>query len=148
MRLYHYTTGFSLACILQRRTLKPSTSIIGEKPVLWFTESPAWEPTTADALEAQLGVDWGRWRVVVERKWVPLTFQHFAARYSGLAQILESTAIARGSSPWLWRYRLTPLPANRWLAVERDDGGVWVPVRAEWVMNLLHKKTAPVLPVA
>jgi hypothetical protein len=46
---WHYTTGLHLPLIRESGVLRPSGVFIGpdERPVLWFSTAPYWEPTAA-----------------------------------------------------------------------------------------------------
>src|SRR5438093_9709142 len=50
--IWHYTVGYHTESILKDKMLKPSTEGVppGERPVVWFTTNPGWEPTATKAM--------------------------------------------------------------------------------------------------
>jgi hypothetical protein len=49
MIAWHYTVGLTLPLICESGVLRPTDALIGrdERPVLWFSTNPFWEPTSA-----------------------------------------------------------------------------------------------------
>lgn len=137
MDLYHYTSGFFVACILNDGKLRPRPETKGVRPALWFTESPDWDPTASCPLEPQIGVDWGRWRFVVDHRHAPWTFTKFSHEYPRRARALAKDGMRRGADPKAWRYRLTPLACRECKRLERFCEGAWVSVNPyKWVVKL------------
>ena len=82
--LFHYTTGSKLRSIINSGHILPSTAHIepNEKPVAWFSTSPAWEPTaTKCPIPGKLGqlitakAQNGLVRITVPASVAPHTFQ-------------------------------------------------------------------------
>ena len=55
--LFHYTTFSRLKRIQQNRMILPATAAVQphEKPVVWLTYSPEWEPTATPGVRDQEG---------------------------------------------------------------------------------------------
>lgn len=58
MMAWHYTTGNKIASILKMGVLLPATAGVHppEKPVVWFSLHPQWEPTASKGLVDERGL--------------------------------------------------------------------------------------------
>src|SRR5262245_34334142 len=91
--IWHYTTYDRLLRILGDGMIRPATAHVpeGERPVVWFSFHPFWEPTatkgiviggvTRDATEEEMG---GLVRIGVEEQTAPYRW-HQINRLSGMS---------------------------------------------------------------
>ena len=143
---WHYTTGEKYALILASGVLKPATSFVppNEKPIIWFSLDPEWEPTANKAVfvngvmkrltkaETQIMGN-GLYRFGVPAKtlhpWPKLASK--ARMASGIRQGLERTGITLGANPRLWcGLTSNPLPLAKVAHFQTLTAqGVWVDVK-------------------
>ena len=130
LRAYHYTTGFSLPCILDAGCIEPGrlSADRDEIPVVWLSRSPTGEPTAA-VLKNLLGTDWGQWRIqvklsVAEKIWTIEQWKMNAGCSSESVKHVEASA---GHKDWL--VHAGPIPCGQWnnLEVLRDGGWEEIP---------------------
>ena len=138
-RRWHYTTGQRWLLIEQSGYIRPATAYVpkGEKPAVWFSSLPDWEPTattmkadgsgrTPAEIDLHLG---GHWRIEVAPETAPHSWDAYR-RISGviprLADGLEAIARESGSAPQLWWVSFRPVPRHLWLTVEIRFRGEWV----------------------
>ena len=141
--IYHYTTGLKLRSIINTGDIKPTTAKIEphEKPVVWFSTSPAWEPTATKVpipgMQGQIATakaQNGLVRITVPASVAPHTFQDLPAvagtSPAGFMGLLLA-GLELGADPVAWRFTPTPVPtalfreiefydfaSDRWLAID------------------------------
>lgn len=132
-QLFHYTTVFKLKQILNSGLIRPSTARIepDEKPVVWCSTSPTWEPTATKCpvpgKPGQLitaNAQGGLARIEVPAHCAP----HDVRQLHGLACTPISTCVALlysglelGSDPATWRFSLDAIPSVLFQSVELFD---------------------------
>ena len=139
--LYHYCPGDNVPKILTHGQLRPSAAGArpGERPALWFTSRPTYEPTAIKlwvqggfvrSLTLQeMAEAYGLARFVVPEEVAPLTWVDWA-RTSGVRAV-EVKRMARaskrlGSDVKLYRAAYEPVPVELCLAIEEStDGRTW-----------------------
>lgn len=135
MKTYHYTTGFSLACILNEGKIQPShlNANGNELPVIWFSQSDDWEESVAQSRESILdpGVDWGRWRITVKPEFTTLSLHEWVES----AQPEPKWAESLMKYVDIWRVSLRPVPCTDWTSIERFDGEKWLSVGWNFVVD-------------
>jgi hypothetical protein len=134
--IYHYTSGFGLACILFDGRLRAFAGEGGGQAAVWFTASEHWDPTARQSHESLLGADWGRWRIKVDEDAASAGFAAFRQVEPGAAEFLEEIGLQRGADPEAWRVRFSDLDYVDWKAVEREEADSWVIVKWEHVVKL------------
>jgi hypothetical protein len=140
--IYHYTTGGKLKQIINTGAIKPTTAKIepNEKPVVWFSTSPTWEPTATKVpvpgkqgqiitAKAQSGLV----RITVPATCAPYAFSQLPliAGTSIKACIgLLHAGLELGADPRAWRFTPTPVPVSLFREVEFYDfaNDSWVAV--------------------
>ena len=131
--LFHYTTVFKLKQIINSGLIRPSTARIepGEKPVVWCSTSPTWEPTATKCpvpgKPGQLitaNAQGGLARIKVPAPCAP----HDVRQLHGLACTPISSCVALlysglelGSDPATWRFSLDAIPSVLFRSVELFD---------------------------
>jgi len=137
--VWHYTAGTNhFQGILGDRVIKLSTILVdrGERPAVWFSQSPLWERTATvdrywsirptevmleEMLEEMLSDGIPLMRIAVLETTAPVRWKDFK-RTSGIsfltAKSLEKSAYDNGSNPWLWRCSFAPVPFDDWVSVE------------------------------
>jgi hypothetical protein len=144
--LWHYTVGQWLRLILRDGLIRPATAFLppDEKPVVWFSRNPDWEPTankirgnsdgSVVCLDmhgtAELGE--GLARIGVAPQVAPYNWHQLkklAGTKSAMARALEEAAIRQGSSPRDWYGTFDPVPREKWLSIEvrRSADDPWTP---------------------
>lgn len=153
-RLFHYTTASNFAKILADRAIKPTALLLEqrEKPAVWFSYHPQWEPTATPAFEGELlssleeiaTVDTPV-RIEVPESSAPLTWRWWRKR-SGvrprIATALENSAIKQKASVHQWRVSFDPVADDSWIAVELYHDGVWRQVRHNGQARYAWRKMA------
>jgi len=61
---------------------------------------------------------------------------------------LKKVAYRRGSRPSQWFVSFSPVPSDKWLAIEIWDGKKWVPAPQQHTETLMEKLTSWLLPYA
>ena len=145
MIVYHYSHAIHLDAILESGVLRPATIGVPrhEKPAVWFTINPVWEPTSGvwecDSTGGHLrGCSMqeshemvGLIRFVVDERSAPFNWRDHK-KLGGInrrtARALYNAAIEQGSCPTQYRLSYDPVPSSEWLAVEEWDGTRWQPI--------------------
>jgi hypothetical protein len=149
---WHYTTGENFRAILESREIRPATLYVpkDEKPVVWFSTNPGWEPTATKGIideftgqrrnatfQEMNELAQGLVRIAVEDSAAPHGWEAFK-RLSGIrprfARGLYRVAIGEGAKPSQWFASFEPVPISRWLAVELWTPEGWVPM-PDWQKN-------------
>jgi len=140
---YHYTYGDNFAKIIESGVIRRAVALIdvGEKPVVWFTLNPIWDPTVNKAAygpegeivfltkeeTAQYGN--GLFRFGVPLAVAPLTWSEIRQQ-SGMspdiAKALEETANEKGSDPREWRGTFDDVPLSKCVAIDFWYQGKWI----------------------
>ena len=131
--VYHYTTGLKLRSIINSGFIKPSTAHVppNEKPVAWFSTSPAWEPTaTKVPIPGKAGqvitakAHSGLVRITVPGSVAPYGIQQLPKiagtsleAYTGLLL----SGLELGADPGAWRFTPTAVPTALFREVEFYD---------------------------
>jgi len=159
MRIWHYTVGVRLRSILKDQMIEFATTGIrtGERPVVWATTSPKWEPTANKAINRDghnVFLDKrettthgeGLYRIEVMPEAVPYGWDEYK-RLSNIdermAKGLARVAREQGSNYRDWRVSFKPVAADQWLRIEFEVGH-----SDEWTeisMDLVKTWTQPVI---
>jgi len=125
--LYHYTSGFSIACILCAGRIQPSrwSTAEEERPAVWLTLEPEWESTVAGTTD-WLGCDWGKWRIAVNSQCHVLTVEKWKVR--SRCPPAEAEKIEKNPRSRQWRARFKSIRCDDWTSIERLDGPKWLTV--------------------
>jgi hypothetical protein len=141
--IYHFTTGLKLRSIINSGAIKPSIAKIEphEKPVVWFSTSPEWEPTATKVpipgMQGQITTaqaQGGLVRITVPGTCAPYGFPQLPliAGTSPTTCIgLLLAGLELGADPATWRFTPEPVPTalfrevgfydfahDRWLAID------------------------------
>jgi len=132
-RLWHYTTRQKLEQILATGVIQPSTALIEptEKPVVWFSSRPTWEPTaTKCPLTGKLGqyvtasAQGGLARIAVASSTAPYRFAQLplvAGTSPRMCIGLVLAGLDAGADPDQWFFSPEPVPRDLWQAIEVYD---------------------------
>lgn len=141
---WHYTVGARLRDICAEGVIRPATVGVpeGEIPVVWFTESSDWEPTSNKmwqdspgsplrllnrAETARLGG--GLVRIGVLPASAPHSYRNFAKitkATTATERNLTRAARSKGALVGLWYFSAEPVSDNTWVAIEGyDDATGW-----------------------
>ncbi len=140
-RLFHYTVGTRLSDILCDGEIRPATAGVpdGERPAVWLTYFPDWEPTATKAhliggvrvpgtRESNAHMGGFLARIEVDPAGAPVEWSDFV-RLSGIAPkvaaAIVGTAAAQGSCAGDWRMNFDPIRSERWVAIEIWTGLAW-----------------------
>jgi hypothetical protein len=131
--LYHYTTVEKLRSIIKSGGIRPSNARIepSEKPVVWFSSRPTWEPTaTKCPLTGKLGqlvtasAQGGLARISVPPDAAPYIFSQLP-RVAGTTTAtcigLLVSGLDLGADPDQWRFTPEPVPVSLFHEVELFD---------------------------
>ena len=139
LRIFHYTVAEHYNAIV-----RPATEGVapGERPAVWFSIHPQWEPTATKALrDRKTGtVHRATWKEM--RRYGPIRIEvgpeaashswEDYLRLSGAsvatARGLEQAAKNWGANAFQWRVSFDPVPTEKWLAVEQWSGTGWKPI--------------------
>lgn len=139
---WHYTTGDCLADILADGEIMPATGGIPvhEKPMVWFSANPQWEPTATKGVIEPSG--WrrdstlaemmhncgGLYRIAVNKSLTPWPRVGAQAGIGKpLRQALEMAARAASANPDDWAGFIGAIPATAIEMIEKlDESGRWV----------------------
>ena len=143
-RLFHYTRATNLVGILSSNIIKQAT--IGwqesEKPAVWFSFEPHWEPTASPGLLDQIGnvrtlsfeeltMRDTPARIEIDPAAAPYDWGAFV-KLSGtrrkVAVGLARSSRLAGGDPARWKVSFEPVHSTHWWAVEMFEGGKWVPL--------------------
>ena len=144
--LWHYTTVEKLRSIINSGHIKPSTAKLepDEKPVVWFSSRPTWEPTaTKCPLTGKLGqivtasAQGGLARISVPPSTAPFIFPQLpllAGTSPATCIGLLLAGLELGANPDHWRFAIEPVPValfrevelfdfdqDRWRAIDMSD---------------------------
>jgi hypothetical protein len=132
-RLWHYTTRQKLEQILATGVIQPSTAFIepAEKPVVWFSSRPTWEPTaTKCPLTGKLGqyvtasAQGGLARIAVVPSSAPYRFAQLplvAGTSPATCIGLVMAGLEVGADPDQWFFTPQAVPRAMWQAIEVYD---------------------------
>jgi hypothetical protein len=140
--VWHCTTGRNFIEIVADGAIKPAKLLIGpsERPVVWFSRNPLWEPTAnklwlaSDGSLVPLDMEQtyrlcgGLVRIGVTEDVAPYNFrqlQKVARISSKMAARLRDAGIKVGANPSDWYASLEPVPREKWSAVEVWNGSHW-----------------------
>lgn len=138
MRIWHYTVGMWLRSILEDQMIKLATKGVptGERPVVWTTTNPNWEPTAKKGREQDSRVvtlgkqetaayGEGLYRIEVVPEAAPYGWEEFK-RLSNIpermAKSLARVAREQRSNHRDWRVSFEPIAADKWLRIEIEVG--------------------------
>ena len=147
-RLFHYTRASNFLKILRAGFIKLATEIVAakERPVVWFSFNPHWEPTASPGCEDPIT---GVRRTVnfeeLTRMDAPIRIEipeteaaHDWNDFKRLSHCphktwrnLSRTARAAGSDPKDWRVSFEAVPRTDWRCVEIFMNGDWEPLDPE-----------------
>jgi hypothetical protein len=132
-KLFHYTTGLKVGQIIRSGHIRPATAQTAahQKPVVWFSTSPEWDPTASKCLiPGKLGqvitakAQSGLVRITVPANVAPHTIQDLPsiagttpADWMGLLLV----GLELGADPGAWRFTATPVPTALFREVEFFD---------------------------
>lgn len=138
--VWHYTVRDRLSQIIADGVIRQATAGIGfgERPAVWFSSHPSWEPTankgiigrdgsrrTATKAEMQAR---GMARIGVERNTAPHDWEAFK-RLSGVSNFMAScmkrAGLDAGAKMSQWFVSFDPVPRERWVSVEVWNGSDW-----------------------
>jgi len=131
--IYHYTTGLKLRSIINTGAIKPTTAKIEphETPIVWFSTSPAWEPTATKVsipgIQGQImtaQAQGGLVRITVPGSCAPYVFPQLpliAGTKPSVCVGLLLAGLQLGSDPDTWRFSPTPVPTAMFREVEFYD---------------------------
>ena len=146
---WHYTSGTHANGILREGLIRLEIGQTAkrEKPAVWFTSSPIFEPTalaaiqkpdgsihqfTSPAEQARLTGGLVRFGVAAKRLHTYSDWTEKSRCPALMQQALEAVAIRAGSNPsqdWLVSFK--PVKADAWVAIEHSaDGLTWLPLEA------------------
>ncbi|MCO6457455.1 MAG: hypothetical protein J5I93_19310 [Pirellulaceae bacterium] len=142
--LWHYTTVQKLDSIVHSGAIQPSAPPRerDEKPVVWFSSRPDWDPTANPVVAAAGGrtrryatldetivVGGGLARIGVAAEVAPHDWKAYK-RLSGVsprrAKAMYDRALALGSRPSSWFVSFAAVPRQQWQAVEVCVDGQWL----------------------
>ena len=155
-RLFHYTTASRAVKIMAAQQI--NVAIIGvsdgERPVVWASFHPNWEPTATPALGGPNGerdnltfadlpaIDTPI-RFEVRHESAPLDWRTWL-KTSGVdrrhAKSLELVAIRQGATTDDWRMSFAPIVQKDWIAIESFSWNQWMPIEQIWPAD---KRDAP-----
>jgi hypothetical protein len=131
--LWHYTTVEKLKLIINGGHIRPSTARLdaNEKPVVWFSSRPTWEPTaTKCPLAGNLGqivtaaAQGGLARISVAPSTAPFIFPQLplvAGTTPATCIGLLLAGFELGADPDHWRFTTEPVPVALFREVELFD---------------------------
>jgi hypothetical protein len=136
---WHYTKGVHLAAICESGVIRPATAFVvrPERPVVWFSLAPLWEPTVGVykvgvggvvSMEETAKVANGVFRFGVAPATAPHDWTAFCRLSRANPRILASmasTARTQGADPANWYVSFKPVPRSEWLVVEAWYRGKW-----------------------
>jgi len=144
-RLFHYTTALSLEPIMKSGKILPATKYVpaGEKPAVWLSLEPEWEPTANKKIMLPDGSSvTPRGIEELSGYLTPIRFEvlpeYFSSnwndfkRQSGIdpktAQALELVAYDQRADPSKWRISFKPISSDFWVSIEGWVDGKWVSI--------------------
>lgn len=144
-RIFHYTVTEHYKAIVKDGVIRPATEGVppDERPAVWFSIHPTWEPTATKALkDRKTGqahrASWkemqqlGPVRIEVGPDAAPHGWDDYL-RLSGASVVttrgLERAATRWGANALQWRVSFDPVPTQQWLEVEQWSGKGWEPIQ-------------------
>lgn len=143
--LWHYTIWNGRAeLILETGVIRPANELLeeGEKPVVWFSRNEVWERSAAKTAirnfggklkypsqEAEHRDGGGLWRFGVEEATAPHgwgSFLKLSCATNRTRQRIEDAAGDARSNVHRYRFTFEDVPRDKWVAVEKWDGGRWI----------------------
>ncbi len=145
MGIWHYTTFECLLEIITDGQIRPATERVpvGERPIVWFSRNPKWEPTATKTfcgpdgtmreatIEEMEQIAGGLARIEVQSETAPhgwRQLQRLSCMRASVARRLEKAALRVYSFPEDWRGTFDPVPKERWISIEVFRNGTWVPL--------------------
>lgn len=141
MRLFHYTTLGRFKFIEHDGLIKPATAYVkfNERPAVWFSTHPSWEPTASKLIHTWGGVrratikqmidnDGGLVRIEIAPETAPYCWREFKIRSGVSSKVIKGlvrAATEQGAKPSQWFVSFDPVPRDKWLAVEHWQGSEW-----------------------
>lgn len=145
-RVFHYTVSEYYNRIAHDGFIRPATEGVpaGERPAVWFSVHPVWEPTATKAIRYRETGEFHRatWeemqvhgpaRIEVAPETAPHRWKDYVRLSSAspaTCRGLELAAREWGANALHWRVSFEPVPAEKWLAVELWSGTTWKSVSA------------------
>jgi hypothetical protein len=121
---WHYTTGTCFLQITEEGYIQPATAYIapGERPIVWFSTNPIWEPTACKGVPVPGGLSrTGTFEETYERGRGLVRFGVAASTAPHAFRALVSKAVCPASMRRAWSRRL-----GRWAPILRSGGGLSV----------------------
>lgn len=142
--VWHYTTTSRLQQILSDGFIRPAAAVLqgGDKPVVWFSSNSVWEESANKSTRNSVGeivlgnkestrhFGGGLARIACNAELVPFSWKEFKKQSgvkSKIADAIYAAAIAHGARPSEWFATFEPVPAEKWIAIEIDNGIGWMP---------------------
>ena len=141
-KVWHYTIGKYIPAIFESGELRPTDQHIekGEKPILWFSSNPHFEPTATKAAlrydgsliglsveeTEQLGGGLFRFGVSIDRVTSWPRIGSIAGMRTKIKKSLEDVGIRKGASPRQWFGSLEAISIFDMTLDWRNDSGEWV----------------------
>jgi hypothetical protein len=147
--IWHYTKWDYIAGILKSGVIRKSTIKCenGKWQAVWFSTNQYWErtarrdrafdPRTMELLRMTPARHWEigcpLYRIGVDEGVAPYTFNQYCRRVD-LPKKDRSHLLRKGES-WgadhkEWRCSLSPVPSDKWVAIERYEADGWTPYEA------------------
>ena len=144
---WHYTTGSRFKQILESGVIRPATKFVpaGERPVVWFSTEPVWEPTankmrqnrdgsfiSQDMTQTAEGCE-GLVRIGVLPQTAPhdwRAFKQLSGISAKMAEGLYNVAKLQNARPGHWYVTFEEVPKSAWVSIETWDGvnpAGWMP---------------------
>jgi len=141
--LWYYTTVKKLDEVVRQGEIRPAKTGLskGEKPAVWFSANPEWEPAANEPWESPDGtierlnkdqtfvLGGGLARIGVGRDVAPhdwKAFKRLSGISSKMAKELYQAAISAGSRPVQWFATFETVPRSSWLSIEVLEGEQWI----------------------
>jgi hypothetical protein len=141
--LWHYTTGLNFMEIVDDGMILPATAFVppGERPIVWFSANPIWEPTACKGILMPGGLvrsatftetltrGRGLARFGVTRGMAPDNFAALVkkSRMSlAAAEELKRGGKKDGADPCDWHGTFRPVVRAQWKAIDIWEEDHWV----------------------
>lgn len=142
---WHYTTGENFISIVSDGVIRTATDGVppGERPIVWFSTHPVWEPTACKGAMDENGRRFwltmdqtrefggGLVRFAVEAETAPhdwRALKELSGMPGWMAQHLYREGIRQGARPGDWWGTFEPVQRSKWIAVQVYQAGEWVDV--------------------
>ena len=136
--LYHYTRATNLIGILNSGQINQTSAYVDtsrEKPVVWLSAHPMWEPTATPMWSNYSSMTFEEFAEIE----TPIRIEVYPAKYrlgwlaftrlSGCKRIvakgLKKAAKKSGADVSQWRISFDPIPSDDWIRIEGFVDGVW-----------------------